>query len=623
MRTGGDVALDNIRLGELLTLVAEGKVQLPEFQRSWKWDDDRIRSLLATVTLDYPLGVVMTLETGGVTRFRTRALHGTPPATPAVEPEQLLLDGQQRLTSLYQALLADRPVDTEDSRRKPVQRWYYVDLDRAIDPAADREEAILSIPATKILTEDFGRRIRLDLTTTEAECAAGLFPLNIIFDNDKVVAWQRSFVRSRPGDENWDRWSEFEKRVLHRITGFQVPMIKLPKTTDKVAVCAVFEKVNTGGVVLNVFELLTAMYAGDIGYFQETGEDFHLASDWERIRTELVEKHEMLSDLENIDFLQSVALVVTYLRKREWLARRAAGAVAPGTAPAVGCKRRDLLDLPLPDYREWADRVVDAFDWTGVFLREQCVFQSKFLPYRTQLIPLAAIRVILGEEADRPPVRERLARWYWCGVLGELYSGTFESRFPRDVEQVVAWITADGSEPDTIVEATFHEQRLTTLTTRNSAAYKGLYALLVKQGAYDWYFTEAPIDGDSAVGRDVDIRLIFPKSWFQRAGRRDARMGSIVNKTALSYQAGQRMGTRAPTAYLDVLAREAGAPADWLDDRVATHLIDPALLRAADFDAFYADRTARLLDLVDDAMGKHAVRTSAAGLAGGPVPTGV
>ncbi|MBL7496319.1 DUF262 domain-containing protein [Frankia sp. CNm7] len=609
------MALDNIGLEKLLRQVAAGQVQLPEFQRAWKWDDDRIRSLLATVTLDYPLGVVMTLETGGETRFRARALHGVPPGPAAAEPEQLLLDGQQRLTSLYQALLADRPVDTEDSRHKAIQRWYYVEIDKAIDLSTDREEAIVSVPPERVIREDFGRRVRTDLSTTQGECAAGLFPLNIVFDNDRVVAWQRVFVRARADDTNWDRWSAFEKYALHKITRYQVPMIKLPKETDKVAVCAVFEKVNTGGVVLNVFELLTAMYAGDSGYFREAGADFHLAQDWEARKAVLVEAHEALAELQNIDFLQAVALVVTYQRRRAWLASGPAGTAPAGTAPAIGCKRRDLLDLPLADYRRWADQVADAFAWTGAFLREQCVFQSNFLPYRTQLIPLAAIRVILGDEADKPEVRERLARWYWCGVLGELYSGTFESRFSKDVEQVVAWV-AGGPEPDTIVEATFHEQRLATLTTRNSAAYKGVYALLVKQGAYDWHFTEAPIDGDTAVGRDVDIRMIFPKSWFQRTARRDARMNSVVNKTVLSYQASQRMTARAPAAYLDVLARESGVPADWLDDRVATHLIEPALLRAADFDAFYADRTARLLDLVDDAMGKRAVRAAGAGAAG-------
>jgi uncharacterized protein with ParB-like and HNH nuclease domain len=65
-------ALDNVKLKDVLADVASGSLQLPDFQRNWKWDDDRIRAIIATVTLDYPLGVVMTLQTGGRTGIRPR-----------------------------------------------------------------------------------------------------------------------------------------------------------------------------------------------------------------------------------------------------------------------------------------------------------------------------------------------------------------------------------------------------------------------------------------------------------------------------------------------------------------------------------------------------------------------
>src|SRR5262245_44215376 len=103
----------DMNLGALLQEIGQSKIQLPDFQREWKWDDPRIASLLATITLGYPLGVVMLLETGGVDmRLAPRPLSGVDLC--AVEPEQLILDGQQRLTSLYQALKAQRPVDTVD-----------------------------------------------------------------------------------------------------------------------------------------------------------------------------------------------------------------------------------------------------------------------------------------------------------------------------------------------------------------------------------------------------------------------------------------------------------------------------------------------------------------------------
>lgn len=81
-------------LADLLSAVASGKLQLPDFQRDWKWDDDRIASLLATVSLGYPIGVVMTLETGGDgSRFKPKPIAGVP-ENGLFDPEQLLLDGQ-------------------------------------------------------------------------------------------------------------------------------------------------------------------------------------------------------------------------------------------------------------------------------------------------------------------------------------------------------------------------------------------------------------------------------------------------------------------------------------------------------------------------------------------------
>ncbi|MGR7001242.1 DUF262 domain-containing protein [Yinghuangia aomiensis] len=169
------VTLDNRKLGDILAEVGSGTIQLPDFQREWKWDDERIRALIATVTLNYPLGVIMTLETGGTSPFRARPLTGVAPTGNRV-PAQLLLDGQQRLTSLFQALFVDKPVETKDLRGKTLNQWYYIDIRKAVGPPADRDEAIVSVPSDKRLKADFARKVTLDLSTRDAEIAAAHFP---------------------------------------------------------------------------------------------------------------------------------------------------------------------------------------------------------------------------------------------------------------------------------------------------------------------------------------------------------------------------------------------------------------------------------------------------------------
>lgn len=105
---------------DLLRSIREGKTQLPDFQRGWVWDDDHIKSLLASISLSYPIGAVVMLQAGGVDiRFKPRLVEGVEPKD-GVQPERLILDGQQRLTSLYQALLLGRAVATTDGRKNPM-----------------------------------------------------------------------------------------------------------------------------------------------------------------------------------------------------------------------------------------------------------------------------------------------------------------------------------------------------------------------------------------------------------------------------------------------------------------------------------------------------------------------
>jgi hypothetical protein len=258
--------------------------------------------------------------------------------------------------------------------------------------------------------------------------------------------------------------------VLTNFVKYTVPVIVLRKETPKEAVCTVFEKVNTGGVVLNVFELLTATFASD---------DFRLNDDWKARRQRLAKK-DVLKKLESTDFLQAISLVATYRRRDDAL--KAGGY---GSVPAVSCRRKDILHLTLDDYKLNAEAVMEAFEWVARFLTFEKIFRADDVPYRTQMVPLAALRASLGSKLDQYALNEKLRRWLWCGVLGELCGGAIETRFARDVEQVPLWLQG-GQEPRTVYDATFDASRLETLRTRNSAAYKGVYALLMKRGARDW-----------------------------------------------------------------------------------------------------------------------------------------
>ncbi|NMF91678.1 hypothetical protein, partial [Aromatoleum petrolei] len=159
-------------------------------------------------------------------------------------------------------------------------------------------------------------------------------------------------------------------------------------------------------------------------------------------------------------------------------------------------------------------------------------------------------------------------------------------RFTKDVEQLVPWISQGERAPETVTEAFFFAERLDTLTTRNSAAYKGIYALLIKQGAVDWHHTDAPLSPGRLDEYGVDVRQIFPKTWFRRGNSEGLPTSSIVNKTPLSYRAAMDM-TGAPSSYLSTMVAASDMRPEWFDDVLSTHLIDPDALRENDYGRFY------------------------------------
>ena len=584
----------DLNLGdELLKDVGNGRIRLPDFQRDWKWDVDRIASLLASVSLGYPVGVVMLLETGAAdVQFATRLVSGVVAPTPEKPAERLILDGQQRLTSLFQALASGRPVQTQDTRKKRLERWFYLDMDVALDPDGDREQAIVAVPPDRMIRDNFGKDVVLDLSTTELECQNEMFPLGSVFDTPKVDQWMVAYLQleSEHMAERLARWSTFKEQVLANFAGYTVPVIVLRKETPREAVCTVFEKVNTGGVVLDVFELLTATFAAS---------EFDLRNDWDDRRKRL-EEHKVLRGMQSTDFLQAITLLATRERRMAWQEGDSE------KAPAVSCKRRDILRLTREEYCRWAPEVERGFLWAGSFLNGEMIFEARDVPYRTQLVPLAAVHVALGDGAETIGKVERIRRWYWCGVLGELYGGAIETRFANDLQQVVEWCAGGNAEPITVYESSFDPGRLLTLRTRNSAAYKGLYALLMRGGSKDWIYDQ-DITIASHHSLAVDIHHVFPKKWCLDNTVDPLKRESIVNKTAISAATNRKIGGRAPSKYLPVLLREAETSEEELRRRVAQHHVDFDALAADRFDAFFDTRRQELLDLISHAMGKDVV----------------
>lgn len=575
-------------LYEILKDVNSGKIQLPDFQRGWVWDDDRIKGIIASVAKSFPIGAVMLLETGNENiRFKTKPVEGVVGLN-GTKPEMLILDGQQRITSLYQAIITNRVVNTRNSKGYEIKRWYYIDMVKALDTNSDLEEAIFSINENKIITENIGRDIILDLSTEENEFKNLMYPVSMVDNYDE---WRTKFI------EYWDYdrdkikfWNEFEKKIIKGFNGYNLPVIVMKKENTKEAVCQVFEKVNTGGVSLTVFELLTASFASD---------EFDLKADWEDIKNKF-KPYKILNNTSNTDIIQAITLYSTFNK-------RLAAITSGLTVPSVSAKRKEMLNLTLSEYLKYRDEIVEGFIKSSKILVENHIFNSRDLPYSTQLVPMAAILAKLGDKIDNVGNKNKLMRWFWCGVFGELYGSANETRYALDMIQVTDWIENNAEEPKTIYDANFSPSRLNTLRTRNSAAYKGVYALMMDENTKDW-LSATKIDFSTYFSESIDIHHIFPVAWCEKNNIPRNDFDCIINKTPLSGRTNRIVSGDAPSKYLERLKKRAGVSDSEFNDILRSHVVSPDYMYKDDFYGFFNNRKEQILQRIEKAIGKQIPR---------------
>lgn len=570
-------------LSELMREVSTGKEQLPEFQRGWTWDNDRIRGIIASLSQGYPMGAIMRLEYGNENvRFKYRTIEGV--TVTGVTPEFLILDGQQRLTSMYRATCCKEPVETTTEKGKEIKRFYYLDLKKCLDESEDRVDAVIAVPSDRKIKTNFDRDVVLDLSTRELEFEHEMFPINIIFDSNAREDWADGYKEYHEYDKAFmEKYKQFRTQVIDTIVGYKLPVITLGKETPREAVCKVFENVNTGGVPLTVFELVTATFATY---------DFDLRKDWIECRDKIRGKGETLNTdvMEGVDetsFLTAITLYTTYLSDK-----------------MTTCKKKDVLALNFEDYKKNRDILLEGYKMARKFLFQQYVFRKRDLPYTTQLIPLSAICAVIGTATfNLPSTQKILAKWFWCGIMGEMYGGANETRYVTDIEDVVAEIQGKDSQNRTINAAYFSATRLLSLQTRNSAAYKGIMALVYREQCRD-FMQGITMDIVKSMDESPDIHHIFPEAYCKKMGLDKTKWNSIVNKTPLLPASNRQIGGDAPSVYSGNIMKKAEIDEVELRFRIESHLVNYDYLIADDFDHYFIARAKAILKVIEAAMGK-------------------
>ena len=592
-----------VPLSDLLGEINTHKAALPNFQRPWVWEPEMVRQLILSVGYRYPAGSLLTMPVKGKA-FTLRPFEGSGD-TLKDTPRLMVLDGQQRLTSLYQALYRLDGVTVDDNTFH-----FYLDVAAlmAAPSSASQDDDLFEVSLFYVRREKGGGRFRYvgtppvkkyELTAQADELAAGALPLGCVFDaNGGLAEWRNKYLLAQyaalaTSDVNQmmalnTTWDTQVKPWLDRIRNYRFPVVELDEDVPLSAICHIFEKVNSTGVALDVFDLCTALL---------WTENFFLNVEWKKTEKSLKPTMTM-QPLMATAFLQSISLLDTLDRKQV-----ASGQAGPRIA--VACRKSELLAMKKATYQKWWDLLVGGYKEAASFMMQEGILSLRVMPYSTMIVPLASILTYARHTKGAIHVNAawpKIRRWYWCSVFSQRYSSQTETISAQDFEQVLAWI-GGGPEPDAVRTFTFRSDVLEEINTLKNVIYKGVLCLLASDGAED-FGGNGKLSVNLFFNSRQDHHHIFPTDALKKMGVADPRANTIVNKTLIGSAVNQSIGGNKPSVYIPIRRNKLDPNDSSVFDKIlATHRINAALLVSDDWDGFRLDRRERLRQLIEKVCG--------------------
>lgn len=557
---------DNEKLLDLVEQARKGKIVLPQFQRNFVWNRDDITALIVSVLQGHYIGSFLFLDSDPENiPFAYRALQGIDLAENHLHPETMILDGQQRLTSLNYAISApDIPLR---STRYPYR--FFISLDSVVN--GDIEAAVFSERSASceaMLQESWqfeNRKIPMTIIESWNDWLNRYERWLLKKDQDFYL--NQYFMVLKPA------WSE----LMQQVQTYLVPTITIPKShmdrPDSLAeVCAIFEKINSTGVKLSVYDLLTARLYKD-----------HI--DLHRLWEAAVSDHHLLNkhsggtpDEFGVYLLRTIAL----LRGGD-------------------VRSRSLINLsPRGFERDWKTAVTymeKALErMTSVQEDGFGAFDRKWMPYVTMVTTLAAILHLIDNQRLDHQAYHLMRRWYWSSVFTERYAGAVETAIYRDYQDFVGAVQDARTEPEAIRDARsaiLDNPSFGLLSvSRLNSLYRGVMCLVALRGAKDFRAD------DSIQFHTLEDHHIFPSAYLGGLRESDGskfaadRINTIVNRTLIADVTNAKISKSRPSQYVRKLV-----PADRAEAILATHFIGGDCL-----DALRADNYQLFLKLRERAL---------------------
>ncbi|OMC31099.1 hypothetical protein A5739_14000 [Mycobacterium colombiense] len=510
-------------LDYLLQRIHNGVLTIPDFQRDFTWEPRRTATLLRSLMSRFPAGTFLFWAVGPDNdKFGYRPVEGAPPRT--TMPQELILDGQQRLTCLYRAL------NRVGDERFFLSIQKFVDLPspsnvegRLYDPQeVEFEDAVFWCPVESKEAKALDAR--------SSRISQHVFAVD---EHRQFDDWLDEYAshHSTVMDEKATKTllRKFRDTYLIPLRSYGFPVVTLPSTTRIEAVATVFETLNSTGKALGPFELLTARFYP---------EKVHLRDLWEQA----IADHPIL-DVFSIDaysLLQAVTLRAHNSAQRSDVLRK----------------------LTAGDVETHWEAVARGYARSLELLQAECgVVAPNLLPYTMLLVPMAAIwddisKVKGPEQAN---VLGRLKQYFWCTVFSTNYDQGANSQAGADYAKLRYWLFDPAKEaPEAVREFALSATALLVATTRRKALYAGVLALTVTSGARDFH-SGLKLTADRVKSDKIDSHHVFPKAYL--SGKKDKQgrpfnAELILNRALIDPVTNKTIGSKAPSDYFQAL-REA------------------------------------------------------------------
>ncbi len=535
----------------LLTQIHNGELALPDFQRDFVWEPGAVEELIESIMRAYPAGSLLFLKHSGE-GFQVREFEGAPKLKSAMSTSYLVLDGQQRLTSLFQAFFGKG------------EHVFYLDI-RELSETEDIEAAVWH--------ESRKRAERMDLMDIQTQAERLFCPLSVVM-TDGFDSWIDEIMdhRVEKGDEAKELRAtlrQVNKDWIAPILEYQFPVVTLSSETPIDAVCKMFETLNRRGVKLTVFELLMAR-------------SFMNKVSLRQLWDEAQEKYPVFEEF-NIDpyyVLQTVSLL-----------------------EGRTLKRKEILDIrPNTIMSHW-EKATSSLAEVITFLRRNAgVLSPSILPYNTMLIPLAAAWAKTSDikgpaEASR---RDKFKTWFWASVFSQAYEKAPASRAVADFKDLVRWIAGEDRLPFGVRTLYFNPEMFTDITPKQRALYRGTIALVCSNGVLDFHKAE-PLTFDYLQANKVDDHHVFPQGYLKVRGE-DEWMNCVLNRTLIDKKTNIRISNKAPSRYLAEIETEVGK--EKMEKILSSHILPSSELRGDDFESFMIERAKMLFERLKAQVGR-------------------